>query len=165
VALLQLAGGIELDIASGAELRDASAGLGKLIEKGPAKPLYLPLSASATGVGGVVTLDVGTPPVGRVWSVRAVTFLGNNDHSSVASPVGFCAMYFGDPFNPSLSTCQHCKIVLPSTVYPSTDALWCPAGQRVFFVTDLAVNAPDQVLVNVVVAEFRTREVAQESGR
>lgn len=162
---MQLAIGAELDIASGAELAGKTDALAKLIERGPARPLYLPLSASATGTGGIVTLNVGAPPVGRMWNVLAVTFIGNNDHGSVSSPVGFCAMYFGDAANPSLAQAQHVKIPLPSTVYPASEALWCPAGQQVFFVTDAAVNAPDNVTVNVVVAEYRARETVATSGR
>lgn len=163
--LMQLAVGAEVDIASGSELAGQTDKLSKLIRQGPARPLYLPLSASASGTGGLVTLNVGSPPVGRLWNVVAVTFIGNNDHSAVGSPVGFCAMYFGDAANPGLAQAQHVKIALPSTVYPSTGALWCPAGQQVFFVTDAAVNSPDNVTVNVTVAEYRTREVEQDSGR
>lgn len=165
MALLQLAGGIELDIASGAELAKHTDTLGKLIGKADAKPLYLPLAASQAGVGGVVTLSVGGPPVGRLWNVVAVTFVGNNDHGSIPSAAGFCAMYFGDPFNPSLANLQHVKIALPSTVYPSTEALWCPPGSQVFFMTDLAVSSPDSVTVVVQVAEWRTEDVVMSSGR
>lgn len=163
--LMQLSAGAELDIASGAELAGHTDQLAKLIGRGAARPLYLDFASSAVGSGGVVTLPIGSPPVGRVWNVLAVTFLGNNDHGSISSPAGFAAMYFGDPFNPSLANVKHAKIVLPSTVYPSSGALWCPAGQQVFFMTDLVVNAPDQVLVTVTVAEYRVRELAQDSGR
>lgn len=164
MALLQLAGGVELDIATGAELSKHTEALSSLIGKDP-KPLFLGLVSSVAGSGGIVTLDVGSPPVGRVWNVVAVTLVGNNDHGSIPSPAGFAAMYFGDPFNPSLANLQHVKIPLPSTVYPSTGALWCPAGQRVFFQSDLAVNAPDSLTVVVQVAEWRTADVAQGTGR
>lgn len=165
MALLQLAGGIELDIASGSELRDSTRALSKLIDQGPARPIFLPLAASVLGTGSVVTLDCGAPPIGRTWNVLAVTFVGNDDHGSVPSPVGFCAMYFGDPANPSLAQLKQVKIALPSTVYPSSDAHWCAAGEHVFFVTDKAVNSPDQVMVTVSVAEYRARELEQTSGR
>ena len=165
MALLQLAGGLELDIASGAELAGHTEALSGLIAKGDAKPLYLSPAASQAGVGGVVTLTVGGPPVGRLWNVVAVTFVGNNDHGSIPSAAGFCAMYFGDPFNPSLAMLKHVKIALPSTVYPSTGALWCPPGSQVFFMTDLAVSSPDSVTVVVEVAEWRTQDVVTASGR
>jgi hypothetical protein len=162
---MQLTAGAELDIASGAELAGHTDKLAKLLGKRDPRPLYLDFAASAIGSGAVVTLSIGSPPVGRTWNILAVTFVGNNDHGSIGSPAGFAAMYFGDPFNPSLGNLKHVKITLPSTVYPSSDALWCPAGQQVFFQTDLAVNSPDQVLVTVSLAEYRVRELEQDSGR
>lgn len=165
MALMQLAVGAELDIASGAELAGKTDALAKLIDRGPRKPLYLDFAASALGTGGIVTLSIGSPPVGRTWNILSVTFVGNNDHGSISSPAGFAAMYFGDPFNPSLANLKHVKITLPSTVYPASGTLWCPAGQQVFFMTDLAVNAPDQVLVTVSLAEYRVRDLEMDSGR
>lgn len=161
---MQLALGAELDIASGDELRHSTKRLAKLMQDGPARPNYLPMAASAIGGGGLATVVWGAPPAGRVWNVVAVTLVGNDDHSTIGSPAGFVAMYFGDPFNPSLANAQHVKITLPSTVYPSTGALWCPAGQQVFFVTDKALNSPDQISVSGMVAEYRTSGLMMESG-
>lgn len=163
--LVKLAGGLEIDLATGAELAGHTEALSGLLGKEPPRPLYLPLAASIAGTGTVATISMGAPPAGRMWNVLAVTFMGNNDHGSVASPVGNCAMYFGDPFNVSLGMAQFVKIALPSTVFPAGDALWCPAGQQVFFVTDAAVNAPDSVTIACMVAEWRSVDVVQATGR
>lgn len=164
MALIQLAAGAELDIATGAELRDQAKRLASLIDRGPARPNYLPMAATVIGTGGIATIVWGAPPAGRVWNVVSVTLVGPNDHGTITSPAGFVAMYFGDPFNPSLANVQHVKIALPSTVYPASDALWCPAGQQVFFQSDLALNAPETMTVTGMVAEYRTRDTQMTSG-
>lgn len=164
---VKLALGAELDLVSGDELADGLDGLeSRLLGGGKrARPLYNTFPQSAPGAGGLLTLTIGAPPAGRIWNVLAATVVGNDDHGSVPSPVGYFAMYFGDPANVSLGQLAAVKLALPSTTLFSANALWCPAGQQVFFVSDKAVNTPDSCTVVISVAEWRSGELEQLTGR
>jgi hypothetical protein len=159
VVLLKV--GAEVDIASGDELNKWGQ---KILGKSDPLPLYKDLAASVTGTGAVPTVVLGRPPVGRVWKVSAVTLVGNNDHSSISSPLGFVAMYFGDSANPNLAQVKVVKIALPSTVFMSGPFMLCHASQEVFFIGDLALNVPDNLTITAIIEEWRTADIMDNSG-
>lgn len=166
MALMRLAGGLELDLASGAELQDGLSGLeSRLMGAQTPRPLFYTFPGQASGTGGLATISIGAPPAGRIWNILSVTIVGNDDHSTIASPAGFMAMYFGDPFNPSLGALAAVKLPLPGTTFFSAQALWCPSGQQVFLVSDKALNAPDQMVAVVSLAEWRSGDIEQLSGK
>lgn len=167
MGVVKLAVGAELDIASGAELSDGLSGLGdRLLGSGKRpRPLFYSFPSSVAGAGGRTTIPVGAPPAGKLWNVLSATVVGNDDHGTIPSPAGFLAMYFGDPYNPTLAALQAVKLALPSTTFFTANALWCPSGNQVFFMTDLALNVPDSVTVVISVAEWSSGALEQLDGR
>lgn len=159
MVLLKL--GAEVDIASGDELSRWGE---KILGNQPPRPLYKDLAASIAGAGVVPVVVLGRPPVGRVWKVTSVTVVGNNDHGAIPSPLGFMAMYFGDPANPNLAQVKLVKITLPSTVFISGKPFLCHASQEIFFIGDNALNVPDSATITATVEEWRAGDVMDNSG-
>lgn len=153
--------GAELDLATKDELREMGASLLKGA-RAP-KPLYKDYAASVQGNGSIPTIILGGPPTGRVWKILSITVMGNNDHSTITSPLGFLAMYFGDPANPSLAQCKKVKIALPSTDEPGL-AYVCQPPQQVFFLGDNTLNSPDNCTVTMTVEEWRADDILDNSG-
>lgn len=166
MALIKLGFGAEVDIASGDELAAATADIKGMLSTPDAKPLFLQKAASVAGTGaGITTAVLGTPPAGRIWNVRSVTVVANDDHSQPTGAARFIAMYFGDPFNATLGALQLVKIAIPSTNFIGQEALWCPAGFQVFCQTDAALATTDQLTVVATVSEWRSADIAAHSGR
>lgn len=159
MVLLKL--GAEVDIATGDELSKWGQ---KILGNKDPLPLYKDLAASVSGTGAVPTIVLGRPPVGRIWKVSAVTVVGNNDHSTIPSPMGFVAMYFGDAANPNLAQVKVVKMPLPSTQYMSGPFMLCHASQEVFFIGDAALNTPDNVTITAIIEEWRTSDIMDNSG-
>ena len=159
MVLLKVAG--EVDLATRDELRE----MGSSLLKGgqPPRPLFKDLAVSVSGSGAVPTLILGSPPAGRVWRVTSITVIGNNDHSSIASPLGFVAMYFGDPANPGLAQVKKVKITLPSTDEPGTPYV-CMSPYSVFFLGDAALNVGDNCTITATIQEWRASEIMDNSG-
>lgn len=156
--LVKVAG--EVDLAT----RDELATWGhKIMGKGDPKPLYFDLAVSVQGTGSVPSLVLGGPPTGRAWRITSVTVVGNNDHGSIVSPLGFVAMYFGDPANPSLAQVKKVKITLPSTDEPGTPYL-CKSPYQVFFLGDGVLNAGDNCTITCTVEEWRLNDIQDNSG-
>lgn len=159
MALLKL--GAEVDIATGDELNRWGK---KILDKSDPKPLYLDLANSVAGTGAVPTVQLGRPPVGRIWRVSAVTVVGNDDHSTFLSPLGYVAMYFGDSANPNLAQVKVVKIPVPSTIFMSGPFMVCHSSQQVFFLGNAALNSPDNLTVTAVVEEWRAGDIMDNSG-
>lgn len=159
MVLLKVAG--EVDLATKDELRDMGQSL--LTGNRPPKPLYKDLAQSVAGTGSVPVIVMGGPPTGWVWRVTSVTVIGNNDHGSISSPLGFVAMYFGDAANPNLAQVKKVKLVLPGTDEPG-NAYVCQAPQQVFFLGDAALNAGDNCTITMCIEEWRARDLMDNSG-
>lgn len=152
--------GAELDLAT----RDELATWGhKILGKGEPRPLYKDMAVSVQGTGSIPVLVLGGPPTGRIWKVTSITVIGNNDHGSISSPLGFVAMYFGDAANPNLAQVKKVKLTLPSTDEPG-GAYVCQAPQQIFFLGDAALNAPDNCTVTCCIEEWRTNDIMDTSG-
>lgn len=167
MALVKLAGGVELDLATGDELRNGvTKPLDSLLNRTDPKPLFLQRPGSVTGTGsGTSTVVVGSPPAGRIWNVRTLTVVCNDDHSLPSGAARNVSLYFGDPFNPTLASLQLVKVPIPSTNFASADALWCPAGLQLFCVTDAALATTDELIVIVNVSEWRVSDIMDGTGR
>jgi|SRR5882757_62024 len=138
------------------------------------KPTYLRRTASfntatpmAMGAGGGflnqsggITLDIGSPPVGRLWQIRVATLFGNDDHTVVSSLT--MAMYVADPLNPSLAGLLVTGMAVPSTTFFPDTCLWCHPNENIILVSSVAVT--QQIGVNVQIEEWREPEISQRSG-
>jgi hypothetical protein len=158
MVLVKVAG--EIDLATRDELRNMR---NDILGKSDPKPLYKDYAASVQGNGTVPTIILGGPPTGRVWRVLSVTVVGNNDHGTIGSPLGFVAMYFGDPANPNLAQVKKVKMTLPSTDEPGL-AYVCQAPQQIFFLGDNTLNAPDNCTITMTVEEWRASDLMDNSG-
>lgn len=159
--MVMLSVGAEVDLATGDELKELG---GKLLGKREPRPLFKDLAASIAGTGAVPVIVLGRPPVGRVWKITSVTVVGNDDHGSIPSLLGFVAMYFGDAANPNLAQVKIVKIALPSTVYVAGKPFLCHATQEVFFIGDKTLSAPDNVTITASIEEWRSGDVMDNSG-
>lgn len=137
------------------------------------KPIYLRRTASynttqnAMGAGGGflnanggITLDIGSPPVGRLWQIRVATLFGNDDHTVVSSLT--MALYVADPLNPSLAGLLVTGLAVPSTTFFPDTCLWCHPNENVILVSSGSVT--QQIGVNVQIEEWREHEISQRSG-
>lgn len=128
------------------------------------KPSFLRRSASGTGDGtNLVTLDLGSPPNGRIWEVVRYTLLGSDDHTVVASVLG--CIYTGTPGSLSLA-----NAILPSLAFPSGGTfsertLWVHGNENLVVQTSAAGVAKQQYIANFVILEWRDVEIAMRSGR
>jgi len=139
------------------------------------KPIYLrrtaafnPATPSAMGAGGgflnpngTVTLDIGSPPVGRLWQIRVATIFGTDDHTVVSGAT--MSLYVADPLNPSLAGLLVTGLAVPSTTFFPDTCLWGHANENIILVSNIAVT--QQIGVNVQIEEWREHEVSQNSGR
>lgn len=166
MALMTLGLGAEVDIATGDELAAMGDSITKkILDSGPALPIVFTRPASQAGTGSVVTLLIGSPPVGRIWEVSSVTVMGNSPFGSIPSPAGFFAIYAGNSAAPSIASVLATHMGIPSTTYPSAETLYCHSNQELFLVTDAAVNVPDSVSAIVGIKEWREADVLARSGR
>lgn len=166
MALMTLGLGAEVDIATGDELSAMGDDLTKkILGSSPALPIVFTRPASAPGVGGQITLLIGSPPTGRIWEVSSITVMGNSPFGGIVSPAGFFALYAGNSAAPSIASVLATHLPLPSTTFPSSETLYCHSSQELFLLTDLAVNAPDSVSAIVGIKEWREADILARSGR
>lgn len=128
------------------------------------RPIYLRRTASAIGDGShLVTLDVGSPPSGRIWIVTLCTLYGTDDHTVVATVVG--AIYTGNPNSLALPGLIFNGLAFPSSTQISDDVLWVHNNENLCVQTSIPGAANQQYGVNFLIQEWREHEVTQKYGR
>lgn len=166
MALMTLGLGAEVDLATGDELKSLGDDLtGKILGTQDPKPIVFSRPASVAGVGAIATLVIGSPPVGRIWEISAITVVGNSPFGPIVSPAGFLALFAGNSAGPSIAQVLCTHLGIPSTTFPSAETLYCHSNQELFLTTDAAVNAPDSVTAIVSIKEWREADVVARSGR
>ena len=166
MALMTLGLGAEVDIATGDELSAMGDDLTKkILGSAPALPIVFTRPVSVAGSGGIATLIVGSPPVGRLWEVSAVTVMGNSPFGAIPSPAGFLALYAGNAAAPGVASVLMTHLPIPSTTFPSADCIYCHSNQELFLTTDAALNVPDNITVIVGLKEWREADILARSGR
>lgn len=159
--LTKLSLGAELDIVSGKEME---SGLNEVLDemrgKQDPKPQYFSRPGSVTRTGTFV-LEIGKPPIGRIWNVLGLTVCGQTD--ATVPTTGSIALYFGDSANPMLSQLKYPKITVPSLTTFSGRGLWCTSAESIFL---SATNTDLTQLTGIAhIAEWRECDVVQSSGR
>lgn len=162
---VKLAMGAAVDIASGKELTDGLDSLGERILGGSQRPYptltYRP-KADVMPTAGPLTLDLGKPPVGRMWNIMGVTTYGVDDATTTANAK--VALYCGDSANVTLFQLKIPALVVPSFLSITKGVLWCLDSESLFAsVTGAAASAP--IGINVHIAEWREVDVVAHSGR
>ena len=155
--------GAEVDIATSDELKGAHDDLYKRIKglAGP-KPARNTIAGSTTVTAtGLQVIDLGHPPVGRMWFVGALTLLGSDDHTLVN---GAAALYIGDSSNVSLAQCEVPGLAIPSYTYLGADGVWVYPSESVF-VNLFAVAVGAAVIAKARILEWRAADVVQHSGK
>lgn len=166
MALMTLGLGAEVDLATGDELKDLGDDLTqKILGSQPALPIVFTRPVSVAGSGAVVTMVVGSPPVGRIWEIGAVTIMGNSPFGSIPSPAGFFALFAGNSDRPGVASVLMTHLGLPSTTFPSAECVYCHSNQELFLQSDAAVNVPDNITAIVSIKEWREADVVARSGR
>jgi hypothetical protein len=139
------------------------SGLKKHGESRP-RPSYLRRSNALLADGThIVTLDVGSPPTGRMWQVIGITLFGTDDHTAVATVVG--AVYIGNANQLSLSSMVVPNLVFPSYQQLSDKVLWVHPNENLCVQTSVAGTAGQQYGVNFSILEWRDHEISQRFGR
>lgn len=147
--------GIELEASFGIAIGDKLDELKGVLEKGHAKPLFIPFIAGFTGSGAV---RVGSPPTGKIWNLLTVTMLGADDHTSVT---GTAAVYVDCDYNNlSTSMCRIPNLVIPSFTSISKGTLWAHSQGDVA-VNFAGVAGGQEVVAVVTLAEYKETEVSE----
>jgi hypothetical protein len=155
MTVVKLAVGAELDLATGAELSDGLNGIKGMLDKGYARPLFLPFTAQRLGAG---VLPVGRPPAGRIWNILSLTLVGNDDFTTLAGTTG--ALYIdADPGSLSLAQCRIPNQSIPSFQTFSDETVWAHSMGDVCINVRGALLATDQVIATITVAEWRESDV------
>lgn len=168
MAVVKLAVGAELDLATGDELKDATDSiLGRLDKR--VKPIYTTMVDSATGDGvQLFPLDLGSPPVGRMWNLRSITVVGL-DAFTAPSAAKFFAVYFGDAPAPggtlSLAQLKVANQPIPSTYASGSNALWVHSNENIIVATNAALTATERLVATAEVQEWRVDDVVMRNGR
>jgi hypothetical protein len=161
---MRLALGSEVDIVSGPELTEGLHGLGeRLLGKEPIRPTYsFRPGADLMPAAGPLKLDLGRPPVGRMWNLLGVTTFGADDATTTASAK--VAIYCGDIQNVSLVQLKIPALVVPVFQSVTKSVLWCMDSETLFAsVTGAAATSPIGVIVHV--AEWREADIVMHTGR
>jgi hypothetical protein len=182
--------GLDLQASVGITLGDIQAESDRIIEglrpHADPRPFYLSRTATAyqldtTGVAPV-TLDLGAPPTGSIWQLRAIITFGSDAftgvNNSATTPVPLlCALFTGDSLNLSLATLKIPSLPFPFIKYVPDTCLWCHPNENLVIQTmGLAPGTTagtvgagpvlgQQIGCNVVVEEWKERDVSRDSGR
>lgn len=146
------------------DVEDAMHGALKKHHGEKPKPLYLRRAAAVLSDGSHLNvLDLGSPPVGRIWCVTFISLYGADDHTVVAAVSG--AVYTGDPNSLSLMGLVIPVLAFPSSTQISDDVLWVHANENLCVQTSASGAAGQQFGANAVVQEWRDHEKTQKTGR
>lgn len=158
--LISLGADLEVDIATGGELKDGLDGVKKSVER--SKPgAYLALAGTIpAAVSGVIR--IGRPPEGRIWNILSLTITGNDDHTAVT---GTSALYV-DSDEANLSLPQLCvpNITVPYFQSFTKEAVWAHSTGYVC-VNYQGAGVGVQLVAVLRVAEYREGDVAGRDTR
>lgn len=136
MAEFRVAGGLMVDIASGAEVRDGTDRLVDAITgTAEKKPIYQTRFAAAVtpGAGATTTiLRLGRPPTGRVWNLVYLTLTGADDRTAVAGALA--ASYVGNPDAPSLHGLIDPGRAVPTSQNYGPEEIWIHDGEELFVI-------------------------------
>lgn len=155
--------GAEVDIATSDELKGAHDDLYKKLRGLAGARPYRSTVAGSTSITGSTgqVIDLGHPPVGRMWFVGAVTLLGADDHTMTN---GAAALYIGDSSNVTLAQCEIPGLAVPSYTYLGADGMWVYPSESVFVnLFGFTVGVP--VIAKARILEWRAADVVAQSGR
>jgi hypothetical protein len=163
MALIKLAAGMEFDIASGEELKDATTGILGALDRDEPRPFYLSRTDTDVSSGGIVQIDLGAPPVGSIWQLRYITLFGNDD-STVIGGVS-AALYCGTPSNLTLAQLKVPGLAIPSLTFIPDTCIWCHPSENLVIKTSTVVTAGQQIGATVGIEEWRQRDVSRLGGK
>lgn len=161
---VRLSLGSEVDIVSGKELHEGLSTLGeRLLGKEPIRPTFsFRPGADVMPATGALTLDLGRPPIGRMWNLLGVTTFGVDDATTTASAK--VAVYCGDVQNATLVQLKIPALVVPTFQSVTKGVLWCMDSETLFArVTGAASTSPIGVIVHI--AEWREYDIVMHTGR
>jgi hypothetical protein len=161
---VRLSLGSEVDIVSGKELTDGLSTLGeRLLGKEPIRATYsFRPGADVMPAAGALTIDLGRPPIGRMWNLLGVTTFGADDATTTANAK--VAVYCGDVQSPTMVQLKIPALVVPVFQSVTKSVLWCMDSETLFArVTGAIATAPIGVIVHI--AEWRERDIVMHTGR
>lgn len=157
--------GATIDVATKGEIAECLDDFKKdIFSQRRARPLFShAVGAGVIAADGTLSLDLGSPAVGRIWNVTAVTIFGPDDNTVVANAK--CALYFGDPDRAGIM-----GLVMPGQAIPfyaafGTDVYWCHSQENVVAVVSGTGIAGTQVGVRVMYADWPEAAVSGHSGK
>src|SRR5690242_7120308 len=143
MAIVKIAAGAELDLATGDELKNATSSILSALPGDEPRPIYLSRADTDISLGGIVQIDLGAPPVGSIWQLRYITLFGNDDSTAIGGIV--CALYCGDPANLSLAQLKLTGLAIPSATFIPDTCIWCHPNENVVVKASAVVAAGQQV--------------------
>jgi hypothetical protein len=166
MAEVQLNLGASLDIASGQEIENRFDSLEeKMFGRRSHGVIYLTKVAAGNvpASNAEFYLDLGFPPVGRIWNLTGLTVVGNDDSTALANAK--VAIYFGDSQQPALSSVKIPGLVVPSFQSFSDKVLWCHSSENIVAGVSGTAAAGSQVLVLAHIVEYVEADVVAHTGR
>lgn len=155
MSMVELKVGAQIDIATGDELNSGLDSIRGMLDKGHARPLFLPFTNSRLGAG---VIPIGRPPAGRLWNILSLTLVGNDDFTTLASTTA--ALYIdADPNSLSLGQCRIPAQAIPSFQTISDETMWAHSSGDVCVNVRGSLLATDQVVATITVAEWRQCDV------
>lgn len=159
--------GASIDVVTGKEFGDGIDNLKKdLFGRKKPKPIYSARAGSVIMPAANPTetyIDLGRPPVGRVWNVLGITTAGNDSFTTVAS--ANVSIYCGDSDSPSLVGLKVTGLAVPETYTVGEKVFWCHSTEHLVAGVSGAVAADSQVLVIAHIAEWVECDITANSGR
>ncbi len=163
MAIVKIAAGAELDLATGDELKGATNSILSALPGDEPRPIYLTRVDTTVSTGGVVQLDLGAPPVGSIWQIRFVTMFGNDESTVVGGITG--ALFCGDPANLSFAQLRVPGMAIPSLTFIPDTCMWCHPNEDLVIKTSAVVTSGQQIGAVVGIEEWRQRDVSRLGGK
>lgn len=158
--------GATVDIATGKEVADGIGGLrDELRGRKEPKPLYSTRASSLIipAANEQTFMDLGSPPVGRMWNVLGITLAGTDSYTNVANAVA--SVFCGDSDLPSLIGLKVTGLTVPGTYTVSDKVFWCHSSENLVIGISGAVTAGQQIIALAHVAEWRECDVMSNNGK
>jgi len=157
--------GAKFDLVTKGELDEGLGELKGMLGRKPLKPFYnVAMSSGNIPAGnGPLSLDCGSPNVGRIWNVTGITLVSADDSTVLANAKA--ALYFGDSDTPALMSVAVPGLVIPSFQSFSDKVLWCHNTANVVVVVTGTATVGAQVLAKVHYTDWPEEAISGNSGR
>jgi len=106
-------------------------------------------------------IDLGSPPIGRMWFLVAITVTGKDPWESLGGGA-LCALCVGDYTAFHLGHVRIPAITIPQCRATASDGIWVYPNESVYMLT-FSLGATQQISVNLQVEEWRQSDICMSN--